>query len=186
MHLEYELRKRHLALFVGSIAVLVAIAATPQLLGDRVADGFDGLAAAEASWLWLAGLAFGGSLLASASGWASALTRCGGETTRFRNRFLKPRDSIRRLLKWKILRPFHRTHRSRVINTPDTPTPEVQFLSNGKYHVMMTNAGGGYSRWKEMAVTRWREDSTCDNWGISVISGTSIQTSFGRTPINPP
>lgn len=53
----------------------------------------------------------------------------------------------------------------RVINTPDTPTPEVQFLSNGKYHVMMTNAGGGYSRWKEMAVTRWREDSTCDNWG---------------------
>ena len=55
MHLEFELRKRHLALFVGSIAVLVAIAATPQLLGDRVADGFDGLAAAEAGWLWLAG-----------------------------------------------------------------------------------------------------------------------------------
>lgn len=53
----------------------------------------------------------------------------------------------------------------RIIHTPDTPTPEVQFLSNGKYHVMMTNAGGGYSRWKEMAVTRWREDSTCDNWG---------------------
>lgn len=53
----------------------------------------------------------------------------------------------------------------RVIHTPDTPTPEVQFLSNGKYHVMMTNSGGGYSRWKELAVTRWREDSTCDNWG---------------------
>ena len=53
----------------------------------------------------------------------------------------------------------------RVIHTPDTPTPEVQFLSNGKYHVMMTNAGGGYSRWKELAVTRWREDATCDNWG---------------------
>jgi len=31
--------------------------------------------------------------------------------------------------------------------------------------VMITNAGGGYSRWKNMAVTRWREDSTCDNWG---------------------
>ena len=53
----------------------------------------------------------------------------------------------------------------RVINTPDTPTPEVQLLSNGKYHVMVTNAGGGYSRWKDIAVTRWREDSTCDNWG---------------------
>ena len=47
----------------------------------------------------------------------------------------------------------------------DTPTPEVQLLSNGRYHVMVTNAGGGYSRWKDFAVTRWREDSTCDNWG---------------------
>ncbi len=53
----------------------------------------------------------------------------------------------------------------RVYTGPDTPRPEVQLLSNGRYHVMVTNAGGGYSRWKEMAVTRWREDSTCDNWG---------------------
>ena len=43
--------------------------------------------------------------------------------------------------------------------------PEVQLLSNGRYHVMVTNAGGGYSRWKDLAVTRWREDGTCDNWG---------------------
>ncbi|MBT1687484.1 GH36-type glycosyl hydrolase domain-containing protein [Dawidia soli] len=54
----------------------------------------------------------------------------------------------------------------RVINTADTPVPEVQLLSNGRYHVMLTNAGGGYSRWKEVAVTRWREDTTCDNWGM--------------------
>ncbi|MDR3416663.1 MAG: glucoamylase family protein [Nevskia sp.] len=47
----------------------------------------------------------------------------------------------------------------------DTPTPEVQLLSNGRYHVMVTNSGGGYSRWKDFAVTRWREDATCDNWG---------------------
>src|SRR4030042_261905 len=53
----------------------------------------------------------------------------------------------------------------RVFNSPDTPIPEVQLLSNGRYHVMITNAGGGYSHWKELAVTRWREDSTCDNWG---------------------
>jgi cellobiose phosphorylase len=30
---------------------------------------------------------------------------------------------------------------------------------------MVTNSGGGSSRWKDLAVTRWREDSTCDNWG---------------------
>ena len=53
----------------------------------------------------------------------------------------------------------------RVITTPDSVVPEVQLLSNGRYHVMVTNAGGGYSRWKDMAVTRWREDSTSDNWG---------------------
>ena len=53
----------------------------------------------------------------------------------------------------------------RIFNTPDTPIPEVQLLSNGRYHVMITNAGGGYSRWKDIAVTRWREDTTCDNWG---------------------
>ncbi len=53
----------------------------------------------------------------------------------------------------------------RVINTSDTPVPEVQLLSNGRYHVMVTNSGGGYSRWKDTAVTRWREDTTCDNWG---------------------
>jgi cellobiose phosphorylase len=47
----------------------------------------------------------------------------------------------------------------------DTPTPEVQLLSNGRYHVMVTNAGGGYSRWRDFALTRWREDGTSDNWG---------------------
>jgi uncharacterized membrane protein YbhN (UPF0104 family) len=82
MHFELELRKRHAALFVGSIAALVAVVTLPQLLGNRVAEGFEGLGTAEPSWLWLAALAFGGSLFASASGWASALTRCGGTTTR--------------------------------------------------------------------------------------------------------
>jgi cellobiose phosphorylase len=47
----------------------------------------------------------------------------------------------------------------------DTPTPEVQLLSNGRYHVMVTNSGGGYSRWRDLALTRWREDATCDSWG---------------------
>ncbi|HET7115728.1 MAG TPA: glucoamylase family protein [Hanamia sp.] len=53
----------------------------------------------------------------------------------------------------------------RIIHTPNTPLPAVQLLSNGKYHVMITNSGGGYSRWKDIAVTRWHEDSTCDNRG---------------------
>ncbi len=53
----------------------------------------------------------------------------------------------------------------RVYDTPGTPAPQVQLLSNGTYHVMVTNAGGGYSRWRDLAVTRWLEDPTCDDWG---------------------
>ncbi|CAN7672498.1 cyclic beta 1-2 glucan synthetase [Pseudoduganella sp. LjRoot289] len=53
----------------------------------------------------------------------------------------------------------------RVLTQQNTPVPETQLLSNGRYHVMVTNAGGSYSRWKDLAVTRWREDSTRDNWG---------------------
>lgn len=53
----------------------------------------------------------------------------------------------------------------RIFNNANTPMLEAQLLSNGRYHVMVTNADGGYSRWKDLAVTRWREDSTCDHWG---------------------
>ncbi len=53
----------------------------------------------------------------------------------------------------------------RVVSSPSTPVPEVQLLSNGRYHVMVSNSGGGYSRWRDLAVTRWREDGTRDNWG---------------------
>ncbi len=56
----------------------------------------------------------------------------------------------------------------RVLPDPNTPSPEVHLLSNGSYHVMMTNAGGGYSRWRDLAVTRWREDATCDGHGTFI------------------
>jgi cellobiose phosphorylase len=74
----------------------------------------------------------------------------------------------------------------RVLGTPDTPIPEVQLLSNGRYHVMITNAGGGYSRCKDLAVTRWREDTTCDNWGTfcylrDVASGEFWSTAYQPT-----
>jgi cyclic beta-1,2-glucan synthetase len=53
----------------------------------------------------------------------------------------------------------------RVFTDPSTPIPEVHLLSNGRYHVMATNAGGGYSQWRDLAITRWREDATSDSWG---------------------
>jgi cellobiose phosphorylase len=53
----------------------------------------------------------------------------------------------------------------RVFSNPNTPVPEVHLLSNGRYHVMATQAGGGYSRWQALALSRWREDATMDDWG---------------------
>lgn len=54
----------------------------------------------------------------------------------------------------------------RILHTPHTAIPEVQLLSNGSYSVMVSNAGGGYSKWRDLAVTRWREDGTRDPWGL--------------------
>jgi cellobiose phosphorylase len=53
----------------------------------------------------------------------------------------------------------------RIFSGADTPVPEVQLLSNGHYHLMLTPGGGGYSRWNNIALTRWRSDTTRDNWG---------------------
>jgi len=53
----------------------------------------------------------------------------------------------------------------RVIRDPDRSRLGVQLLSNGRYHGMLSSAGGGYSRKRDVAVTRWREDSTRDHWG---------------------
>jgi cyclic beta-1,2-glucan synthetase len=48
----------------------------------------------------------------------------------------------------------------------DTRIPRVLLLGNGQYALMITNAGAGYSRWGGFDITRWRSDSTCDNWGM--------------------
>jgi cellobiose phosphorylase len=53
----------------------------------------------------------------------------------------------------------------RVFTEPMGQPPEAHLLSNGRYHVVVSNSGGGYSRWRDLALTRWREDSTRDCWG---------------------
>ncbi len=55
---------------------------------------------------------------------------------------------------------------TRSFATAHTPTPEVHLLSNGNYHVMITNSGSGFSRWQRLSLTRWREDSALDERGF--------------------
>jgi cyclic beta-1,2-glucan synthetase len=54
---------------------------------------------------------------------------------------------------------------SRRLTSPSTPSPRTHLLSNSTYHVLMTNAGSGYSTCRGLDVTRWREDLTRDAWG---------------------
>ena len=54
---------------------------------------------------------------------------------------------------------------SRRFSSPYQPTPRTLLLSNGSYSLMLTAAGSGFSRWRDIALTRWREDPTCDPWG---------------------
>src|SRR5213080_1767326 len=49
-----------------------------------------------------------------------------------------------------------------VMQIPDIASPRIHLLSNGTCSVMVTNSGGGYFRWLDLDVTRWRADTTCD------------------------
>lgn len=53
-------------------------------------------------------------------------------------------------------------------HTPHSSVPRTHILSNRNYAVMVTGAGSGYSKWRSLAVTRWREDATGDAWGSYV------------------
>ena len=53
----------------------------------------------------------------------------------------------------------------RRFNSPHDAVPRTHLLSNGRYAVMVTAAGSGYSRWGDLAINRWREDVTSDPWG---------------------
>ncbi len=57
-----------------------------------------------------------------------------------------------------------------VISTPweaptGAPTPQVHYLSNGRYSMLISATGGGFSRWGDFDLTRWRADTTRDDWG---------------------
>jgi len=74
----------------------------------------------------------------------------------------------------------------RIFDTPHTAAPEVHLLSNGSYHVVVTNAGGGFSSCKSMAVTRWDGDTTRDGYGMfcylrDVESGTYWSSTYQPT-----
>ena len=65
----------------------------------------------------------------------------------------------------KTARTLSPSDTTRRYMTAAVPSPRIQLLSNGTYSTMVTTAGAGYSRCGSLAVTRWCEDPTRDNWG---------------------
>ncbi|HEY5086520.1 MAG TPA: glucoamylase family protein, partial [Gemmatimonadaceae bacterium] len=53
----------------------------------------------------------------------------------------------------------------REMDTAYTAQPRIALLGNVPYTTLITNAGGGYSRYGDIVVTRWRRDTTRDNNG---------------------
>ncbi len=54
------------------------------------------------------------------------------------------------------------TFASRRFKSPHTTSPHLQFLSNGRYTAALSHTGGGFSTWRDLAVTRRRDDRTVD------------------------
>ncbi len=53
-------------------------------------------------------------------------------------------------------------------NDTQEDNPGQKILSNGRYIVMISPSGNGYSRWKDLAVTRWREETGGKLWGMQI------------------
>jgi cyclic beta-1,2-glucan synthetase len=78
----------------------------------------------------------------------------------------------------------------RRFTTAHQATPAAHLISNGRYATMLTSAGSGYSRWGDLALTRWREDATCDDFGSylfikDVRSGAAWSAGFQPTGVEP-
>ena len=78
----------------------------------------------------------------------------------------------------------------RQFTSPHDPIRRTHLLSNGRYSVMLTAAGSGYSRCGGLEVTRWREDVTRDHWGTyifvrDVVSGAVWSTGYQPTGVEP-
>lgn len=54
----------------------------------------------------------------------------------------------------------------RVFEAPNEGLSKVHMLTNGNTRVMITDRGTGYSKDKMMAISRWREDSSLDAYGM--------------------
>lgn len=100
-----------------------------------------------------------------------------------------PRDFAIAVLWDPAAKPDLKTHDptesgARRLAMADSSAPATQMLSNGLYSVLVTAAGSGFSKWGDLAITRWREDATCDDWGSYVFLRDVGSARFGLRACN--
>jgi cyclic beta-1,2-glucan synthetase len=76
---------------------------------------------------------------------------------------------------------IRRVSETTAVNGP----PITHLLSNGRYVVMLTATGAGYSRWRELAITHWREDASRDHWGSFIYLRDTLGTHIWSASAQP-
>ncbi|GAB2927722.1 GH36-type glycosyl hydrolase domain-containing protein [Rheinheimera gaetbuli] len=71
------------------------------------------------------------------------------------------------------------------LNPAADGAPHCHMLSNGSYSVMLSAAGSGFSHWQGMAITRWRADSSMDNYGSYILLRERNSKTFWATTLQP-
>jgi cyclic beta-1,2-glucan synthetase len=66
-------------------------------------------------------------------------------------RALPPEEASLNLAPWRVL--------------PEPPQPRVHCLSNGRYNLMITSSGAGFSSWQGIGLTRFQTDTSLNGWG---------------------
>lgn len=74
---------------------------------------------------------------------------------------------------------------SRVYDQSFHQSPRVQILSNGKYSLVLSTVGSGYSKCDGLAISRWREDSTRDHWGSYIFIKNVSESTVWSSTIQP-
>ena len=97
--------------------------------------------------------------------------------------------NIRKEPTLRRLEPFSQKPIMGVVETPESLTPKINLLSNENYSLMVSNSGGGYSRWRNIDIYRWQADTTRDCWGSycyikDIKSGAVWSTTYQPTQNN--
>ena len=65
--------------------------------------------------------------------------------------------------------PASNPAQARVIDRAGAASPELQLLSNGRYHAMVASDGAGYSLWQGVPLTQWRPDALGGQGGMACV-----------------